>query len=213
MEIIDNTGLGLIKAAIERVQNRRSLFSSALKKLVNSSEKDLDDFLKMKVASMPDSILCLVPEAENLIIEALDGKDYFSDANNILNWHPSRSFRNLRIDHPGLATAETLVEVREMVKDANFAQIFTEITSDLDKLVLTQAQIIRFGEKYPLWLCQEEGRATFFLMKANCNYFVVTVEMCSGILKVDVDGFDNFNVWHARSRHRIVTPQLMSSAA
>ena len=45
METQTNTGLGLIKTTIERVENQKSLFKSALKKLVNSSEKELSDFL------------------------------------------------------------------------------------------------------------------------------------------------------------------------
>lgn len=40
-----NTGLGLIKTTIERVQNQNSLFTKALKKLVNSNEKQLSAFL------------------------------------------------------------------------------------------------------------------------------------------------------------------------
>lgn len=45
MDTTDNTGLGLIKKTIERVQNRKSLFVSALKKLLNSNEKQLAEFL------------------------------------------------------------------------------------------------------------------------------------------------------------------------
>ncbi len=44
-----NTGLGLIKTTIERVQNQNSVFTSALKKLVNSSEEDLRIFLGKKI--------------------------------------------------------------------------------------------------------------------------------------------------------------------
>lgn len=45
METQNNTGLGLIKTSIKRVQNQKSLFASALKKLVNSNEEDLAKFL------------------------------------------------------------------------------------------------------------------------------------------------------------------------
>lgn len=45
MDTTDNTGLGLIKQTIERVQNQKSLFISALKKLVNMNEKQLGEFL------------------------------------------------------------------------------------------------------------------------------------------------------------------------
>ncbi len=45
METTDNTGLGLIGTTIERVRNQNSLFTKALKKLVNSNEKQLAAFL------------------------------------------------------------------------------------------------------------------------------------------------------------------------
>jgi hypothetical protein len=57
MKTVDNTGLGLIKATIERVQNKESLFNSVLKKLVNSSEEELSNFLndkRMVVDSLAD---------------------------------------------------------------------------------------------------------------------------------------------------------------
>jgi len=53
METLDNTGLGLIGAAIERVRNEKSLFGSALKKLVNLTEPELKGFLNMEIVHKP----------------------------------------------------------------------------------------------------------------------------------------------------------------
>jgi len=81
----------------------------------------------------------------------------------------------------------------------------TSITPNLDKLVLTQAQIIRFCEKHPTWL-RQEGHATFFLTKVGGEYFVVSVRVFSGGLNVSVDRFEDGDVWDAGCRHRLVSP-------
>jgi hypothetical protein len=80
-----------------------------------------------------------------------------------------------------------------MVGDGTFVQIFTGISSDLEKLVMTQAQIIRFCEKHPTWL-RQEGYATFFLTKVNGEYFVVYVSVNLDGLDVRVHRLENDHV-------------------
>lgn len=163
-----------------------------------------------KVKGNP-SILQVISGAEKLMIEALDGKAYISDAKKVFKSYIDGDFKNWGLNQPGPATAETLVDVSEMVKDATFAQIFTGITPDLDKIVMTQAQIIRFCEKHPTWL-RQEGYATFFLTKVNGEYFVVYVIVNSVGLKVYVRRLENVFVWRGESGHRVVAPQLMPLA-
>jgi len=209
MEKLDNTGLGLIKATIERVQNSNSLFASGLKKLVNSSEEELSSFLNVKVEKQVSGILRLISGGEKLMIETLDGKAYISDAKKTFKSGIDGDFKNWGLNQSGPATAETLLDVSEMTSDGTFVQIFTGITSDLEKLVMTQAQIIRFCEKHPTWL-RQEGYATFFLTKVNGEYFVVSVYVISGGLDVNVDRLEDDSVWGGGSRHRVVAPQLLA---
>lgn len=143
------------------------------------------------------------------MIEALDGKAYISDAKKTFKSGIDGDFKNWGLNQSGPATAETLVDVSEMVKDATFVQIFTGITPDLDKLVLTQTQIIRFCEKHPTWL-RQEGYATFFLTKVGGEYFVVHVFVSSDGLEVCVYQFLHDGVWRAVARPRVVSPQLVA---
>ncbi len=161
-----------------------------------------------KVKENP-SILQVISGGEKLMIEALDGKAYISDAKKVFKSYIDGDFKNWGLNQPNTATAETLVDVSEMIKDATFAQVFTGITPDLDKLVLTQAQIIRFCEKHPTWL-RQEGYATFFLTKVNGEYFVVYVFVFSGGLEVLVYRLEDGYVWDAEYRHRVVSPQLVA---
>lgn len=161
-----------------------------------------------KIKNTP-SILQLISGGEKIMVEALNGKEYISNAKRVFKSYIDSDFRNWGLNKSGPATTETLFDVNELIKDATFAQIFTSITPDLDKLVLTQPQIIRFCEKHPTWL-RQDGYATFFLIKENNEYFVVRVGVYSVGLSVGVDRFGDDSVWHGGCRRRVVSPQLIS---
>ena len=145
------------------------------------------------------------------MIEALDGKAYISDAKKTFKSFINSDFKNWGLNQSSPATAETLLDISEMTSDGTFVQIFTGITPDLEKLVMTQAQIIRFCEKHPTWL-RQEGYATFFLTKVGDEYFVVRVFVYSDGLRVYVDRLENGSVWSGGYRHRVVSPQLIPLA-
>ncbi len=158
------------------------------------------------------SILKLISCHENLMIEASDGKAYISDAKNIFKSGIDGDFKYWGLNKPGPATEEILVDVNEMVGDGTFVQIFTTISSDLEKLVMTQAQIIRFCEKHPTWL-RQEGYTTLFLTKVGYEYFVVIVHVYAGGLRVLVGRLGYDDVGDGQDRHRVVSPQLTPSVA
>jgi hypothetical protein len=172
--------------------------------------KSLEDLLAEKIETK-SSILKLISGSEKIMIEASDGKATIARAKNTFKSYIDNDFKNWGLDTPGLATPEILLDVHELIQDANFSQIFNSLNSDLDRLVLTQAQIIRFCEKHPTWLNQE-GNATFFLTKVNGEYLVVRVSVLSDGLGVSVGRFGYGGVWNAGYGPRLVAPQLMSSA-
>jgi len=153
------------------------------------------------------SIVRLISGGEKIMIEALDGKEYISDAKKTFRSFISGDFKNLGLNQSGPATAEVLLDVHEMVSNGNFVQIFTDISNHLDKLVMTQSQIIRFCEKHPTWL-RREGYATLFLTKVNGEYLVVYVFVSDGGLDVLVSRLGDAYVWRGEVCHRVVSPQL-----
>jgi len=167
--------------------------------------------------NLPKS-LKLISGKEKIMIEALDGQATIANAKDTFKSYLDANFENWGLNTSGPATPETLLDVHEMIEDANFTQIFTGLNTDLDKLVLTQAQIIRFCAKHPTWL-RQEGHATFFLIKKDMskpaiadNLFVVSVHVDSDGLRVSVHRFERARVWDAGYRHRLVVPQLNTSA-
>ena len=153
-------------------------------------------------------ILKLLSANEKLTIEALDGQATIADAKDVFKAYIDPDFIDWGFSQPGLATGETSLNVYEMTGEGTFVKIFTEITPDLDKIIMTQAQIIRFCEKYPNWL-RQEGLATFFLTKKNNEYFVADVHVFSDGLGVRVYRLEDDRVWHGEARYRVVFPQLI----
>ena len=221
MNTNDNTGLGLIKAAIERVQNEKSLFNGALKKLVNSTEEELDAFLKMRLEIKPQQgILRLISEGKTLKLKALDGSRRICESKKTFRSFIDADFENWGIDKKGVATPETFVQVHEMFMNGTFMDMFLSIPGTWRDKYFSQDQVIEFCESLPDWLSQE-GHATFFLIKKDENkpidetkpeenLAVVYVRVRSDGLYVDVVCLEYDVVWGGRYRLRVVSPQLKS---
>jgi hypothetical protein len=151
-------------------------------------------------------VLKLLSLGETSSIEACDGQRTIAGAKDVFESGIDDDFKRLGLDKAGEATPETAVQVYELIGNATFVKMFTSLTNDLDKLCLTQDQIIRFCVKYPGQLSQIS--ATFFLFKMNGGYFVASVHVGSGGLGVGVRRFEYDVVWNAECRHRLVVPQL-----
>ena len=222
MEKQDNTGLGLIKTTIERVQNEGSLFSSALKKLVNSTEEELDDFLKRKIEKQTNGILRLISGGQTLALKALDGDRLICKAETTFKSFLDEDFVKGGINKPGVATPETPVLVREIVSNSKFVDIFGSLPGTWNQKWVSQNQVIEFCEKLPDWL-KQGGKATFFLIKKDensainennpeDNLAVIRVRVLSDGLRVYVYRLGHRGVWIGEYRHRVVSPQLIPLA-
>jgi hypothetical protein len=92
------------------------------------------------------------------------------------NRHPEE------IDYRSGLTPETMVQAYERTgAKGNVLEAFKQISSDLNELVLTQNQIVKFCQEHPDWLWQVDNFVSndnFFLTKDSLTheYFVVTIE-------------------------------------
>jgi len=139
--------------------------------------------------------------------DPLDGKATIAEAKGTFKSYIDSDFNNWGLNKPGQATAEMALAVYEMTANATFSQMFSSLADNLDKLIMSQAQIIWFCEKHPSWL-RQDGYGTFFLIKEYGKYFVVLVDVDGDGLRVGVFHLENDGVWSAEDRHRIVAPQL-----
>jgi hypothetical protein len=162
----ENTGLGLIKTTIERVQNEKSLFNSALKKLVNSTEEELDDFLKRKTEKQVNGLFRLISGDHDLKLQASDGSRLIHQAKDTFKADIDSDFANWGINKPGIASAEMSVQVREIIEDCTFVDIFQALPGSWSDKWMPQDKIIDFCETLPTWL-RQKGFSTFFLVKKD----------------------------------------------
>ena len=143
---------------------------------------------------------------QNLKIPATAGKKYIWDSK-FFYWIDN-DFKNWNLNVPSNKTKNTNVAVGEITKDGTFEQFFKEINTDLDKLILTQEQILVFIKKHKKWL-RTDGYGTFFLFKVGDEFFVAGVGFIDdGQLLAYVCRFSGDSIWYAERRHRIVVPQL-----
>jgi len=167
-----------------------------------------------KVIKKESKILNLLSGSEKIILSRLDGRTKISQAKNVFKAYISSDFENLGLNKKSKSTPKTEVEIYEIAKNANFKDMFTSLSDDLDFLCLTQSQIIDFCEKHRSHL-RQVGYATLFLTKKDFekpatedNLFVVGVGVGSDGLGVDVSRFGRAHVWSADARRRVVVSKL-----
>ncbi|MBA4320422.1 MAG: hypothetical protein C0412_18650 [Flavobacterium sp.] len=154
-----------------------------------------------------NSYLKLISDGKKVILASTDGKETITNAQKIFPSGIDSDFKNWNLDVPSASTEETKIQVFEIIKDGTFKDIFGSFGENLDRLCLSQAQIISFVKDHSKWL-RKDGYKTFFLFKMSGEYFVARVDLRFAGLNVYVHRFSYDNVWPAENRPRIVVPQL-----
>lgn len=164
--------------------------------------------VKNRVKETARSILRHISGDEEIIVDACDGKETIAEASDVFTWGIDPDFQRWGTNVPGQATGPTRASVYEQVEHATYEQIFDSLGRDRDSSAWEQEQIINFIRKHQKWL-RKEGWGTFFLFKANGEFFVAYVSVdAGGGPYADVDRFSRGGVWDAGRRYRVVVPQL-----
>lgn len=122
-------------------------------------------------------------------------------------------FTDWNLDVKSPKTDATELAVLEMDKSGTFKELFVSISSDLDSMCLTQAQIVEFVRSHKAHL-RTDGYATFFLFKVGNEFFVARVFLGSGSRPgAHVYHFSDDHVWNAEYRRRFVVPSNCVSQA
>jgi len=151
--------------------------------------------------------------SEKIVIDPTDGTRTIAQAGDVFAWGIDGDFRKWNLDVLAQATVPMEVGVHELIMDGAFENVYGSLGQPLDRLCLTQAQIIGFCMGYKDKLHQG-GYRTFFLFKVGGEFFVANVCVSSdGRLDANVRRFSGVDVWCAEYRHRFVSPQLEPSVA
>ncbi len=162
------------------------------------------------VPVLRETILKPLYVGEEIVVSETDGSETMANASQVFTGYLDPDFKNWGTDQPYCATNAQSVTVYEMCENATFADMFGSLGADLNQLCMTQSQIIKFCVDNRNKL-RTQGYATFFLFKANGEYFVAYVLVDSGWLEAYVHRFDYSRVWIADDRHRVVVPQPVRS--
>lgn len=109
----------------------------------------------------------------------------------------------------GIPTPSIAVLLYEMTRPATFGFIFELIDLEIERLCLTQHQIINFIKQHTQWL-QKDGNSTFFLFKLKGNYFVAGLDFEEKyLLKAFVNRLEDTIDWGMEGRPRVVVPHLV----
>ncbi len=157
------------------------------------------------------SIIKLISAGKKIMIEDLSGEATIAQTKKIIKSCHESFFENQELNQPGIATGQALLAVHELVREASFAKMFAAVSNHLDKIVMTQHQIIRCCEKYPIYFCPKDF-ATFFLTKRNWqklatedNLLVIHLHLRSDGFYAVADSFRDDYPWSAIYHHRIIS--------
>ncbi len=155
--------------------------------------------------------LRLILGGTKLTISECSGQRTIAKVDKVFRGYIDRDFVNYGLDVEGVATPDTDVEVHELVRDGDFTDIYNSLGADLDKLVLTQDQVISFVETHRGWL-RKDGYGTFFLLKEGNGFFVAGVSVHPDGLDVQARRLSDAYVWYGGYGRRFVLPQLTPAA-
>ena len=154
----------------------------------------------------PRAVLRLISGGKKVTIPTCEGTRTIAQSASVFTGYLDRAFEKL--ETRGRATPATDTEVYEMAQNAKFSELFGSLSTDLDRLVFTDDQVVTFCEKHRDWL-RTDGYGTFFLLKDGDQFFVAYVYVyVRGELEVRLYHFENASVWRAGGQHRVVVPLL-----
>lgn len=160
---------------------------------------------KEDMSSVP--YLRLISGGHSLTIKACSGKRTIAKAKMVFRGHIDPDFVGYGLDVEGVATPDMGVEVHELVSDGQFENIYNNVERDLEKLVLTQDQVISFVEDHLEGL-RKDNSETFFLLKKGKDFFVARVSSPDGELLVLTYWLKSTIVWDSDDKLHFVFPQL-----
>lgn len=214
VEAIVVSGMGVFTSIISNLIELVKKFGGTMENIYHLATPEGSKTLEAVARIIADGVkkiqneyLKLISGGQILELDAADGTETLANAKDVFSYI-DLNLKNWSTDKKGPATKETSVQVYEMTKDANFAEMFGSLSPDLHNLCLTQAQIKKFVIKHRNWL-KTDGYATFFLFEEDGRFFVAHVHVYSGgSLSVYVLRLDFSLVWIADHCHRLVVPQL-----
>ncbi len=122
-----------------------------------------------------DNTLYLPIQDEEMYIEAVDGKETIADARDIFAFPLINQTSILSMSVSGNPSERLSVMPYEVLGEQKFEEMFLNLSSDFERLILGQAQIANFCRRYLTWI-KNRNTPTVFLTPIERTYAMVFVE-------------------------------------
>lgn len=185
------------------------LFFLSFFSLLSCSEEQQKEVLAP--VEQQKSILVLVSNENKAVVENLPSgyvKNLVTDAGGTFRYYKTSSLETSWTScDVQRASDKMTMNIYELKQNATFLQMFSSLNEDLNKLCLTQSQIVNFCQKNQKHLSQ--NGPTFFLFKEGNKFFVAKVDVFSDGLSVHVYHLENKDTWIASVyNYRVITPAI-----
>jgi hypothetical protein len=198
-EVVDELSVtGVLHAGNQqRVQAQGDRLGAAVKAAVKKTLADLAENIVGCLRRIFSERIIEIPET--------DGTDTLAGATDVF----TGGIYSAVPRKPGKPTMKTSLSVWEMILDAMFRTIFGGFGENLRRLCWQESQIVAFCRIHHD-LLRTDGYATFFLFEGeDGGFFVADVRVYGGgRLGLRVGPLGRDGVWRAKSRRRVVVPQL-----
>lgn len=183
-----------------------------IEKKVFSSDGSLDDpvlviqsLQNITQGKFNDVILRPVSNNEHIVIDACDGTETFNneDMFEVGIFYVDK----VSTDGSVLPTKKTLVRVYEIVKDGTFEEICGAVGVSIDRLCLTEHQIIGFFKNCKKWM-HPNHCGTYFIFKSGDKIAVAGISGWRGGFRVSVHTLHEYVSWSVESLPRLVVPRI-----
>jgi len=149
--------------------------TQASARLIRDYEFGLPELKLIKVTAEKSTepntpVIKIYPISDKRVIESSDGQDFIAGVPGRFAY-VDRDFEFFGLNTYSPATAETSLEVLDFNGDCPLHKIFYRISNNLEKIIISQTQIIQFCKKYPEDLSRKY--ANFFITRVELEYFVI----------------------------------------
>jgi len=138
-------------------------------------------------------------------LPATDGWDIIMYSPDVFSY-VSPDFRKEKMDLPSKMTGPTDLQVYSMIdgQDWNHQKYFSSLDSNLDRLCLTQHQIIEVCRRYRGLF--SEDVATFMLFKSRRHYYVAGIMLVPSGFWIYADPLESEQVFNGSFNRLLVVP-------
>lgn len=140
-------------------------------------------------------------KTSKLSLESIDGQQFMAASNSFELFHNCNNIFTAK--QKGKPSEYCELVVYKLNATLKAPEIFKAFGVNLNRLCLSESQVLCFCEKYPEELTSD-GLATFFLVKKGNKYFIFDIHKGENKILVVISDMRTARVWQKKRGYRII---------